>query len=154
MCWSMNEHINSSPVQRLQYTLLPLPRIPISPHLHITCSAALGIFQKVIFSQAFYNHSFSNWSCPQTLLDCLCACVHAKSLQSYPTLCNLVVCSLPGTSVHGILQARTLQWVAMSFSRGSSHPGIKPVSLMSPADRFFTTSTTKAWEKVITQEYV
>ena len=118
----MNEHINSSPVQRLQYTLLPVPRIPISPHLHITCSAALGIFQKVIFSQAFYNHSFSNWSCPQTLLDCLCACVHAKSLQSYPTLCNLAVCSWPGTSVHGILQARTLQWVAMPSCGGSSRP--------------------------------
>ena len=31
-------------------------------------------------------------------------------------------CGLPGSSVHGILQARTLEWFAMSFSRGSSHP--------------------------------
>ena len=48
------------------------------------------------------------------------------------------------TPVHGILQARILEWVAMSSSRGSSHPGIEPVSLMSPAlaGRFFTTSTT------------
>ena len=36
------------------------------------------------------------------------ACVFAKSLQSSPTLCNLVDCSLPGSSVHGILQARIL----------------------------------------------
>ena len=37
-------------------------------------------------------------------------------------------CSPPGSSVHGILQARILEWVAMPFSRGSSHPGIEPVS--------------------------
>ena len=40
----------------------------------------------------------------------------AKSLQSCPTLCNPMDCSLPGFSVHGILQARTLEWVAISFS--------------------------------------
>ena len=42
--------------------------------------------------------------------------------QSCPTLCNSTDCGLPGSSVHGILQARILQWVAMSFSRGSSQP--------------------------------
>ena len=40
----------------------------------------------------------------------------AKSLQSCPTLCDPMDCSLPGFSVHGILQARTLEWVAISFS--------------------------------------
>ena len=35
-------------------------------------------------------------------------------------LCNPMDCSLPGSSVHGILQARTLEWVAIPFSRGSS----------------------------------
>ena len=39
----------------------------------------------------------------------------AKSLQSCPTLCDPMNCSLPGLSVHGILQARTLEWVAISF---------------------------------------
>ena len=39
---------------------------------------------------------------------------------STPTLCNPMDCSLPGSSVHGILQARILEWVAISFSRGSS----------------------------------
>ena len=38
--------------------------------------------------------------------------------QSCPTLCDPTDCSLPGSSVHGILQARTLEWVAISFSRG------------------------------------
>ena len=42
--------------------------------------------------------------------------------QLYPTVCDPVDCSLPGSSVHGILQARTLEWVTISFSRGSSWP--------------------------------
>ena len=41
---------------------------------------------------------------------------------SCPTLCDSMNCSLPGSSVHGILQARTLEWVAISYSRGSSQP--------------------------------
>ena len=40
--------------------------------------------------------------------------------QLCPTLCNPVDCSPPGSSVHGILQARILEWVAISFSRESS----------------------------------
>ena len=39
-----------------------------------------------------------------------------------PTFCNLIDCSLPGSSVYGIFQARKLEWVAMFFSRGSSWP--------------------------------
>ena len=42
--------------------------------------------------------------------------------QSCPTLCDPMVCSLPGSSVHGILQVRILEWVAMPSSRGSSQP--------------------------------
>ena len=42
--------------------------------------------------------------------------------QSCPTLCNLMDCSPPGSSVHGIFQARVLEWVAIAFSRGSSQP--------------------------------
>ena len=44
------------------------------------------------------------------------AAAAAKSLQSYPTLCNPIGGSPPGSSVPGILRARTLEWVAMSFS--------------------------------------
>ena len=36
------------------------------------------------------------------------------------TLCNPIDCSLPGSSIHGILQARILEWVAIPFSKGSS----------------------------------
>ena len=42
--------------------------------------------------------------------------------KSYPTLCEPTDCSLPGSSVHGISQARILEWVAISFSRGSCQP--------------------------------
>ena len=57
--------------------------------------------------------------------------------QSCPTLCDPTDCSLPGSSVHGILWARILEWVAISFSRGSSLPGIKPGSPALQADSFF-----------------
>ena len=42
--------------------------------------------------------------------------------QSCPILCDPMDCSLPGSSIHGILQATVLEWVAISFSRGSSQP--------------------------------
>ena len=42
--------------------------------------------------------------------------------QSCPTLCDLIDCSLTGFSIHGIFQARILEWVAISFSRRSSKP--------------------------------
>ena len=42
--------------------------------------------------------------------------------QWYPTLCNPTDCSPPGSSIHGILQARILEWVAITFSRGFSWP--------------------------------
>ena len=45
----------------------------------------------------------------------------ARSLQSCPTLCNLIHGSPPGSSVHRILQARILEWVAISFSNACMH---------------------------------
>ena len=64
----------------------------------------------------------------------------AQLFQSCPTLWDSMDCSPPGSNVHGILQARILDWVPMSFSRGSSLPGewtcISCVSCI--AGRFFT----------------
>ena len=50
--------------------------------------------------------------------------IHSESevAQSCPTLCEPMDCSLPGSSVHGIFQAIVLEWIAISFSRGSSWP--------------------------------
>ena len=60
----------------------------------------------------------------QLLSGCICTDVkflwHANSLQLSPTLCDHMDYNPPGSSVHGILQARILQWVAMSSSKGSS----------------------------------
>ena len=49
---------------------------------------------------------------------------HGESevVQLCPTLCDPMDCSLSGSSVHGIFQARVLEWIAISFSRGSSRP--------------------------------
>ena len=78
------------------------------------------VFISDLNSHKGMTQEFSLWGC-------LCLSIHTvlffpSSLQSYPTLCDLIDCSLPGSSVHGILQARILEWVAMSSSRGSSWP--------------------------------
>jgi len=60
----------------------------------------------------------------------LLSCFSLKSLQSCQTLCEPMDYSLPGSSVHGILQARILEWVAISFSmaalRDSKPLGVSP----------------------------
>ena len=66
---------------------------------------------------------------PETCLLIFCKTIYifihkyhfsAQSLQSCLTLCDPIGCSLPGSSVHGILQARMLEWIAMLTSSGSS----------------------------------
>ena len=68
-------------------------------------------------------------------------CVHAKLLQLCLTLRDTMNYSLPGSSVHGISQARILEWVVISFSRGSSQPRDRTSASCSSciAGRFFTT---------------
>ena len=57
-----------------------------------------------------FHTTWGNW------LKSVAAAAAAKSLQSCPTLCDPMDCSLPGSSVHGIFQARVLKWVAIAFS--------------------------------------
>ena len=52
----------------------------------------------------------------------MCVCIYAQLLQSCQTLCNPMDCSLPGSSVHEIPQARILEWVTMPSPKGSSRP--------------------------------
>ena len=68
------------------------------------------------------------------------SCLSAKSFQLYPTLCDPMDCSPPGSSVHGILQARILGWAATPPGH-LPNPEIKPTNLTSPAlaGGFFTT---------------
>ena len=71
-------------------------------------------------------------------------CVH-KSHFTLVQLCHPMCCSLPSSSVHGILQARMLEWLLPCLPPGAlPDPGIESISLMSPplAVGFFTTSIT------------
>ena len=63
-----------------------------------------------------------NWAYTHTVTWIYNLAVCVFGTQSRCILCNPVDCSLPGSSVHGILQARILEWVAIPFSRGLSQP--------------------------------
>ena len=65
-------------------------------------------------------------------------------VQSYPTICNPMGYSLPGSSVQGILQARILEYVAIPFSRGSSWPRIEAGSPALQADSLLSEPPTGA----------
>ena len=67
-------------------------------------------------AQRVWRYWGRNSLCPE-----MCTC--AMLLQSCLTLCDSMDCSPPGSSVHGILQARILEWVTMPSSTGSSQPG-------------------------------
>ena len=64
--------------------------------------------------------------------------------QSCLTLYDPMDCSLPGSSVHGVLQARILEWVVIPFSRGSSHPRNQS-QVSCTAGGFFTSWATSFW---------
>ena len=68
----------------------------------------------------------------------MCVC----RIQSCSTLNKTMDCSLPGSSVHGIFQARILKQVTMSYSKDLPNPGIESMSRAFPAlaGRFFTTA--------------
>ena len=75
-----------------------------------------------------WKHHFPDLFCIALTLQCVCVCVcvcvsvHALSRSVYLTLCNPMDYSPPYSSVRGILQARILEWVAISTSRGSFQP--------------------------------
>ena len=69
---------------------------------------------------------------------CLKLCSGVSEVaQSCLTLCDPIDCSLPGSSVHGIFQAIILEWIAISFSRGSSQPRDR-TQVSCIVDRHFT----------------
>ena len=79
----------------------------------IVNKAEIDVF--LIFS-CFFNDRVAVW-----LYGLLAVC-KSEVTQSCLILCNSMDCSLSGSSLHGILRARVLEWVAISFSRGSSRP--------------------------------
>ena len=65
--------------------------------------------------------------------------------ETYPTLCDPMDCGLPGSSVHGILQVRVLEWVAMLSPPGNlPDPGVQPKSPALQADSLLTEPQGKA----------
>ena len=81
------------------------------------CSSVPGILQARILGWVAMPSSRGCFQ-PRGQTQIFIVLVHAKLLQSCPTLCSPVDCSLPNSSVHGILQARIQEWVAMPSSRG------------------------------------
>ena len=80
--------------------------------------AKSAIRQRYPLSPLLFNRVLKSCVC---VCVCLCVCVRARA-PTRLTLCGPTDCGLPGSSVHGISQARILEWVAIPFSRGSSRP--------------------------------
>ena len=87
------------------------------------------VWSSKISSDIIFSWKKSPWwraPCSYSILSYVYSCctyvVRAPSLQLWLTLWDPMDCSLPGSPVHGISQARILQWVVISFSRGSSRP--------------------------------
>ena len=78
--------------------------------------------------------------------------LHPKSLQSCPTLCDPMDCGPPGSSIQGILRARILEWVAISFSRGFSQSRDQ-TQVSCTADRFLTVWATREAHGIETRTY-
>ena len=91
--------------------MLLSPFVP--PSLSPTMSTSLSLCLHFCCCPA---NRFSNTICLDSMT------VKSEVAQSCPTLCDPMGCSLPGSSVHGIIQAIVLEWIAISFSRGSSQP--------------------------------
>ena len=98
----------------LEFTFSELePRIPLLPLRAIVPTAS---------ASKLWHHLAPSMSTLMATKFSHSLCMHAKPLQSHLTLWDPMDCSLQGSSVHGILQARILKWVAMPSSRGSSQP--------------------------------
>ena len=140
-------------VMRCSRTTSPYQKLSVNPQYNIYFSVRWKIFQvesiiKIEFSDDFlmlkvtlmpkdrmvYLQLFAQglWCMSSAQL-----CVCAQSLQSCLTLCYLIDCSPPGSSVYRILQARILEWVAMPSSRGSSQLRDR-TCIFHAAGRFFT----------------
>ena len=84
------------------------------------------------------------WSLVWRILSITLLLCEVKSL-SCVWLCNPMDCNLPASSLHGILQARVLEWVAISFSRGSSRPRDQIRVSLIPGRHFNLWATREAW---------
>ena len=100
-------------------------------------SSKASILQCSAFFTVQLSHSYTTtgkiialtrWTSAGKVMSLFFNMLSAKSVQSCLTLCDPMDCSPPGSSVHGIFQARILEWVAIPFSRDLPDPGIEPGS--------------------------
>ena len=137
----------------LEWVAFPCSRESSQPRNRTRVSCIAGRF----FTSWASREAQEYWSELSGMGKSPCMCVHAKSLQLRLILCSPMDCSTPGSPAHGVFQARILEWVAISSSRGSSQSldledPHKRHAFLSPAlaGGFFTTSAT--WEAQITIE--
>ena len=86
----------------------------------------------------YEKNSLPIWSFISSFMNCLPWLWVSEATQSCPTLCGPVDCNPPGSSIHVILQARILEWLAISFARDLPNPGIEPRSPALQADSLLT----------------
>ena len=86
------------------------------------CDLTLCLWSPGVLYSVLYLAFRSKISPYFSLPVCICCCLITKLC---PTLCDPMGCSPPGSSVHELSQARILEWVVISFSKGSSLPGVK-----------------------------
>ena len=99
------------------------------PHVHTLKVHFRECYQELSLDNKISKHDFIFFYFAQKIHVIHCCFLVAKSC---PTLCDPMDCGPPDSSVHGISQARILEWVAISFSRGSgdwTHIWIEPTSL-------------------------
>ena len=116
-----------------------LSLVPFSRKLYLTPLEQVTKKRKIfiLFLQAHQSGQFEDPSILQPhllTLEGVCVCVCVLVVQLCPTLCDPMDCSLPGSSVCRILQARILEWVAVPFPEDLPDPEIEP----DIAGRFFT----------------
>ena len=106
--YAINEVIDIANRGKISLVLAHIDRyLPIISKSVIAKLSANGVLFQA--NSSFFDSFFAN-----------CACMSAKSLQSCLTLCDSMDCSPPGSFVHGIFQARILEWVSIPFSKGFS----------------------------------
>ena len=150
ICYHSTKSANSKELSKRHHDLTLSPKFHFEVSSNIVCYLYKAHSSTISVSTIHYCKYFEEKIivvfaiCVHSLK--VCECVYPKSFQWCPALCDLMDCSSPGSSVHGILQARRLEWVAMPSSRGSSRPRDQTQSFMSSAlaDGLFT--TTAMWE--------
>ena len=114
---TMSGHRQVSPT-----SIIPAPythrHTPHHTQTHSRHSTALCMQRHTDIPSHTLHAPHPSQCCPARASTGYRACVRAKSLQSCLTLCNAMDCSLPGSSVHGILQARILEWVYHALLQG------------------------------------